>query len=188
MDLIGRDHTVITLRPIRYAHPEWLSFNGYDWVDVFGHVQEPTSSWSFESESLLTSELQELSAWLHGVIDGSVPTSSDWSEEHAAVFKRTGKDLFYTEPGDFIEGLYPGIGFTEEDLGLALVQRSTESVILAVSFDEVNQLPHGPLPHLNKRSASYVLTTSVADLRSAVAQWDLECSALAAQTTQEAAN
>ena len=188
MDLIGRDHTVITLRPIGYAHPELLSLDGYDWVRVFGHVEEPTGSWSFEGESLLTSELQELSAWLHGVIDGSVPTSANWNEEHAAALKRAGKDLLYTESGGHIGGLYPGIGFTGEDLSLSLVRRSADSVNLAVSFSEVNQLPHEPMPHLNRRSESYLLPTSAADLKSAVDKWDLECSALVAQTSEEAAN
>jgi hypothetical protein len=87
MDLIGRENTVITLSPIRYAHPEWLYLDGYDSVRVFGRVTEQTDSWSFEGESLLTSELQELSAWLHGVIDGSVLTSAEWNGEHAALMR-----------------------------------------------------------------------------------------------------
>jgi hypothetical protein len=44
------------------------------------------------------------------------------------------------------------------------------------------------MPYLNKRTESYVLSISAADMESAVAQWDPECYALIAQASEEAGN
>ena len=176
MDLIDRENTVVTLLPTRYEHPESLEGDGYDWVMVFGQITEQEGSWSFESAILLTSELEELSAWLHGVADGSVPTGPEWNEKYAHLIHTgsephrlsegsqifaSGERIVYTEPGVQIEGPYPGIRFTEPGLDLSLIQRSANSVTLTIGFWKVNELPDEGIPQRRTESSDSALGISL---------------------------
>jgi hypothetical protein len=158
MRLPSRDSAWIEIRPTGYqfgANPRAQVGTDWDanWLVVRGDVKTTEGvAWTFVDPCLTTWEAQELAAWLHGVVDGSVPSTADWAEETGLLH------------------------FTEPNLAFSLEQRTNGRARLRVHLS-LEASP--PWLHGSDRPDLFeyflVVDLSTEDLAAAAEEWDNDC-------------
>jgi hypothetical protein len=156
--LLSRDGTSIEIRPIDHefgANPETQDGTDWDanWLVVRGDVKTAESrEWTFADPCLTTWQARKFGAWLHAVVDGSVPPVADWSVEAGLLH------------------------FTEPNLALSLEERTEERVRLRIHLSLEASPPWLQEPD---RPALFdyflVIDLSIEDLAAAAEEWDNDC-------------
>jgi hypothetical protein len=159
--LSSRDGASIEIRPIGYQFPlnpqakvgaDWDN----NWLVVGGAVTTGGQQWTFVDPCLTTWEAPQISTWLRRVADGSLPSTTDWSED----WSEDASLLYFTEP----------------NLALSLQSRTDEHACLRVHLS-LEALPPWRQGADRPNIYDYFLRLdlSVKDLAAAAEQWDNDC-------------